>query len=189
MKNCIRNRVPRILRLFVSFLTTSPSNSQTHPAANSTIPSLYADWIARRQCPAERPYLPRVRTSYSSDGSTTGGQDGHTSPPPRTLAGRGARDPQQRPLLPPGPIVPGASQSGSGKVEAKLHQTRPTPQSESGQVKSKSPQTRPRQMVLALWDSQTEDEQPRPVLPEETAVGSQPAEYGPLEELEQALAA
>ena len=83
--------------------------------------------------------------------------------------------PQQRPLMPPGPIVPGASQSGSGKVEVKPHQTRSTPQSGGGQVKAKPPQTRQRQMVLALWDSQPEDEQPQTVLPEETAVGSQPA--------------
>ena len=33
--------------------------------------------------------------------------------------------PQQRPLLPPGPIVPGASQSGSGQVWVKPPQTRP----------------------------------------------------------------
>ena len=116
-------------------------------------------------------------------------------------------EPQQRPLLPPGPIVPGASQSGSGQVEVKPHQTRPTPQSEGGQVEAKlhqtrptaqsgsgkvevkPPQTRPMQMVMTLWNSQPEDEQPQPVLPEETAVGSQPAESGPLEELEWALAA
>ena len=125
----------------------------------------------------------------------------------RTAPVSAPAEPQQRPLLPPGPIVPGASQSGSGKVEvkphqtrptaqseggqveAKLHQTRPTAQSGSGKVEVKPPQTRPMQMVLALWDSQPEDEQPQPVLPEETAVGSQPAESGPLEELERALAA
>ena len=125
----------------------------------------------------------------------------------RTAPASAPAEPQQRPLLPPGPIVPGASQSGSGKVEVKPHQTRPTPQSEGGQVEAKlhqtrptaqsgsgkvevkPPQTRPMQMVLALWDSQPEDEQPQPVLPEETAVGSQPAESGPLEELERALAA
>ena len=125
----------------------------------------------------------------------------------RTAPASDPAEPQQRPLLPPGPIVPGASQSGSGKVEVKPHQTRPTPQSEGGQVEAKlhqtrptaqsgsgkvevkPPQTRPMQMVLALWDSQPEDEQPRTVLPEETAVGSQPAESGPLEELERALAA
>ena len=58
--------------------------------------------------------------------------------------------PQQRPLLPPGPIVPGASQSGSGQVEVNPSQTHLTPQSESGQVKSKPHQTRPKEMVLAL---------------------------------------
>ena len=107
----------------------------------------------------------------------------------RTAPASDPAEPQQRPLLPPGPIVPGASQSGSGKFEVKPHQTRPTPQSEGGQVEAKPPQTRPMQMVLALWDSQPEDEQPQQVLPEETAVGSQPVESGPLEELERALAA
>ena len=58
--------------------------------------------------------------------------------------------PQQRPLLPPGPIVPGASQSGSGKVEVKPHQTRPIPQSGGGQVKVKPPQTRPRQVAFVF---------------------------------------
>ena len=56
-------------------------------------------------------------------------------------------------------------------------------------MEAKPPQTRPMQMVMTLWNSQPEDEQPQPVLPEETAVGSQPVESGPLEELERALAA
>ena len=97
--------------------------------------------------------------------------------------------PQQRPLLPPGPIVTGASQSGSGKVEVKSPQTHLTAQSEGGEVKAKPDQTCPGQMTLPFKASQTEDEQPQPVLPEETAVGSQPAQSGPLEELEQVLAA
>ena len=50
----------------------------------------------------------------------------------RTVPASSNTEPKQQPLLPPGPIVPGA------------------PQSESGQVKSKPHQTRPKEMVLAL---------------------------------------
>ena len=42
---------------------------------------------------------------------------------------------------------------------------------------------------MSFEASRTEDEQSEPVLPEETAVGSQAAQSGPLEELEQVLAA
>ena len=68
----------------------------------------------------------------------------------RTAPASDPAEPQQRPLLPTGPIVPGASNSGSGQVEAKPHQTRPTAQSGGGQVKAKPPQTLPRQVAFAL---------------------------------------
>ena len=68
----------------------------------------------------------------------------------RTAPASDPAEPQQRPLTPPRPIVPGASQSGSGQVEAKPHQTDRTAQSGGGQVKTKPPQTRPNQMAFAL---------------------------------------
>ena len=68
----------------------------------------------------------------------------------RTVPVSSNTEPKQRPLLPPGPIMPCAPQSGSGQVEVNPPQTHLTPQSESGQVKSKPHQTRPKEMVLAL---------------------------------------
>ena len=92
---------------------------------------------------------------------------------------------QQRPLMPPGPIVPLAPRSENGRVEIKPHQTPPARQSEGGQVNVKPPQSCPMQLSMALGDSQTYDEQAHPVSTEETTSGSEGAESGPLEELEQ----
>ena len=49
--------------------------------------------------------------------------------------------------------------------------------------------TGPTQLPLALEDSQTKDEQARPVSADETTVGSKGAESGLLEELEQIVGA
>ena len=97
--------------------------------------------------------------------------------------------PRQMPLTPVEPIVPGASQSASGRVEVKPQQATPGSQSQRGQVKVKSHPTGPTQLPLALGASQTEDEQARPVSPDETTVGSKGEESGLLEELEQIVAA